>query len=246
MCLCAVTYENQFCHWYALRLLSTVCVNHGARAEITLKKHYTFEKKLPVNNSNKEKRPAIPQLFLLQEQEARPAITVKVSVGWPGSCSRCSQQLPELLRQDKVLLTSPPAHGVSYSVILHLLWKASNPKQILKAVLRRVEHNLERFGFGPQCPAVPEVWEGVFGYSCSSWEDRVAISIVWQPAKLPQGVFILALSGIIRFPLPPIYSLCIRSPVLEEGLVLHCQFLLCELAGYSHQFSCYPTKRLAP
>lgn len=51
MYLRAVTYEKQFCHWHAPRLLRTVCTNHEARSEIALKKTlYLFLKK----NSNKQ------------------------------------------------------------------------------------------------------------------------------------------------------------------------------------------------
>lgn len=75
----------------------------------------------------------------------------------------------------------------------------------------------------------------VFGYSCSSQEVHAAIYIIrdfCQPEKLPQGELILAVNGIILFPLSPYYRPHISFAVLAGDVVLCCWFLLCELAGY--------------
>lgn len=101
-------------------------------------------------------------------------------------------------------------------------------------------------GFEPWC-SDQEVSAGVFANSCSSQEGHVALSIIrdfCQPAKLPQRALILAVNGIILFPLSPKHSPHSRSPVQAGDIVLCCRILLCQLAQHHYQFSCYPAGRL--
>lgn len=97
-----------------------------------------------------------------------------------------------------------------------------------------------RAGFGP--------WWSDQEVCCSSQEGHITLSIIrdfCQPTKLPQRVLILAVNGIILFPLSPKHSPHSRSPVQAGDVVLCCQILLCQLAQHHYQFSCYPSGRLA-